>query len=250
MYLDVPFWHSPHTAQSTGQPRIDGRDGGGAHSVWGAMDKGEFVRACQEGGPRIESALKALYRDYGGPLLREAWLCLRDTEAARDLLQDTLLKAWRRCEGFRAESELFPWLKQVLRHGAIDRLRAQPDQVSVDDGAGALWPAVEAALRDSRPGEWQEPERLAQQRQCDEVYRRCAARFAADHPQAAQLIRWVVEDELTPADVAQLLQRSPGATREYISQCRKKARLYFADWYRLVAQAPSADDQAARERAA
>lgn len=146
------------------------------------MDKGEFVRACHEGGPRIESALKALYRDYGGPLLREAWLCLRDADAAQDLLQDTLLKAWRRCAGFRAESELFPWLKQVLRHGAIDRLRAQPDQVSMDEGHGALWHDVEAALRNSRPGRWQEPERLAQQRQSDALYRALRQPFGGRSP--------------------------------------------------------------------
>jgi hypothetical protein len=43
-----------------------------------------------------------------------------------------------------------------------------------------------------------------------------------------------VEDGLTTEDIAHLLDRTPGATREFVSQCRKRARLYLADWYVLA----------------
>lgn len=67
------------------------------------------------------------------------------------------------------------------------------------------------------------------------MFRRCFDAFAAAHPEHATALRWVVEDGLDNAALEQLLGRSPGATREFISQCRKKARPYFADWYALVA---------------
>ena len=35
---------------------------------------------------------------------------------------------------------------------------------------------------------------------------------------------------------AALLERTPGATREFVSQCRKRARRYYAEWYALLAQ--------------
>lgn len=199
------------------------------------MDKDVFIRACREGGPLIEQALVALHRDYSRALLREGWLTLHDHDAALDLLQDTLLKVWRRCGSFRGDSELYPWLKQVLRRGAIDRLRSRHPETALEDANGQTLPEVEAALRDSRSGALDEPLSAAEQRQVEAAYRRCAERFAAEQPQAAEVIRWLAEDDLAPAQIAELLQRSPGATREYISQCRKKARLYFDEWYRLVA---------------
>ena len=193
------------------------------------MDRETFIRACKDGGPAVERALRAMHRSYAGALMREGWLALHDEHEAQDLVQDTLLKAWQRCAGFRGQSELFPWLKQILRHAAIDRLRARPRQSSLDDEAG-----FEDALAEYRPGLDAQPERQALQAEADRLFQACARRFAAEHPEAATVIHWIADDGLTPAQVAELLGRSPGATREYISQCRKKARRCFDPWYRLV----------------
>jgi RNA polymerase sigma-70 factor (ECF subfamily) len=48
---------------------------------------------------------------------------------------------------------------------------------------------------------------------------------------------WVVEDGLSIDDIADLLGRTPGATREFVSQCRKRARLYLGDWYKTATEA-------------
>jgi len=39
---------------------------------------------------------------------------------------------------------------------------------------------------------------------------------------------------LTREEIAALLERTPGATREFISQCRKRARTYLAEWHALA----------------
>ena len=78
----------------------------------------------------------------------------------------------------------------------------------------------------------------------ERVFRRCFDRFRAAHPEHALVLGWVVEDGLDNAAVAALLDRTPGATREFISQCRKKARPHFAPWYALLqGQAPTQDPQ-------
>lgn len=205
------------------------------------MDKLVFMQACREGGRMAETALRSIYRDYAGALLREAWKSLRDEHLARDLLQDTLIKAWRRCASYRGESELFPWLKQMLRHAVIDWLRQARPESSIDDPDSAAAQQFELALREHRGAPANAPEAGLADRQREAVFRRCAERFAAEHPQAAAVIRWIAEDDLGPAEIAQLLGRTPGATREFVSQCRKKARLYFHDWYLLAAGA-SGDD--------
>jgi RNA polymerase sigma factor (sigma-70 family) len=199
------------------------------------MDKAAFMHACREGGHAVESALRTLYRDYAAALRREGWLALRDVDSAHDLIQETLLRAWQHCAGFRGDSELFPWLRQMLRHLAIDRLRRQRPERSIDTVAPTADPELEAALREHRGSAFDEPERAMGERQLEAAYRRCAERFAADEPQAAEVIRWIAEDDLGAAEIAVLLRRSPGATREFISQCRKKARRYFQEWYVLAA---------------
>jgi RNA polymerase sigma-70 factor (ECF subfamily) len=198
------------------------------------MEKGQFMQACREGGVKIEAALRGLHRDYGGALLHEGVRCLGDVDTARDVVQETLLKAWRRCGTFRGESELFPWLRNILRHAAIDWLRQRRPEQPLADAEGRTLPEVEVALRALRGDLAGEPEPWLQGAQLEACFRTCAARFATEQPLAAAVVRWVSKDDLTHVQIAELLQRSPGATREYISQCRKKARVYFRDWYLLV----------------
>jgi RNA polymerase sigma factor (sigma-70 family) len=197
------------------------------------MHRADFMRACRDGGDALALALRQMLQDYGGALRREALRCLGEAEAAADLMQQTLIKAWQACASFRGDSELYPWLKSILRHALLDRLR-QRQAEALDDEDGELRPEVERALQQLRPAP--RPEELLAQQQRAAVWRRCAEQFEREQPQAAAVLRWVVEDGLTPAEIAGLLERSPGATREFISQCRKKARHYFADWYAMLGE--------------
>ena len=72
------------------------------------------------------------------------------------------------------------------------------------------------------------------QRQLAACFERCWDKFIESSPEHALVISWIAEDNLTHEQIAALLGRSPGATREFISQCRKRARLYLADWYALA----------------
>ena len=200
------------------------------------MDKHHFIQACRDGGSGLEQALRLLQRAAVVALQREATLSLGDAETARDLTQDTLIKVWRRCAQFRGDSELYPGLKRILRHAVIDKLRARTDEQPLADEQGQPFAEVEAALRASAGRAADTPEQSVAADELERVYRDCLARMAADHPLAANVIRWIAEDDLTHAEIAALLGRAPGATREYISQCRKKARRYFHAWYVLAAQ--------------
>jgi RNA polymerase sigma factor (sigma-70 family) len=201
------------------------------------VDRADFMRACRDGGQRLAQALAGLQRDYGRALLHEAMAALGDLQAARDLLQDTLIKAWQRCAQYRGESELYPWLKSALRHGATDLLRRRRPEQPLTDEQGRVLAEVETALQQLRPAS--APEQQASDAQLERLYRSCQANFQRDHPAAANVVRWIAEDGLGADELATLLQRSPGATREYLSQCRKKARVYFRDWYLLASAAPA-----------
>ena len=81
------------------------------------------MQACREGGRAIEQALRALDAAYFDVLFREGVRTLRDAAAARDAVQETFIKVWRRCSTFQAQSELLPWIRAILRNDMLDRLR-------------------------------------------------------------------------------------------------------------------------------
>lgn len=191
------------------------------------------MRACREGGAAIEQALRQLDRSYFRALLRESLRGLRDPESARDLVQDTFIKVWLRCATFQGDSELLPWMKAILRYGLLDRLRKSADEVALeseDEQSGETQLRLAQLAEQSVP----RPDSTAARAQLDECFRRCWRRFEAASPSHALVIAWIVEDGLTHDEIGELLGRTPGATREFISQCRKRARLHLREWYELA----------------
>lgn len=197
------------------------------------MDRDAFIRACREGGTAIERALRELDRSFFARLYQIGMQSLHDADAAKDLVQDTFIKVWQRCATFRGDSELLPWIKVILRHGAIERLRRRNLEVPLEDDQGLTGEAALGIVNLSLESH-DTPERAAEQRERAEAFSRGWAQFQKDDPLHASVMVWIVEDGLSNDDIAQLLERAPGATREFISQCRKRVRLYLTEWYALA----------------
>src|SRR5258707_5191903 len=72
-------------------------------------------------------AISTLWRLHGGALLRFALkLTLGDRQRAEDIVQETLLRAWRHPEVVDGREQLIrAWLFTVTRHVAIDMWRAR-----------------------------------------------------------------------------------------------------------------------------
>ncbi|MBW1603214.1 sigma-70 family RNA polymerase sigma factor [Streptomyces sp. JJ66] len=87
-----------------------------------------------------DALIRALYDEHAGPLygfvLR---LVGGDRHRAEDVVQETLLRAWRNAEQLRhATGSVRPWLVTVARRIVIDghrSRRARPQEVSVEGGA-------------------------------------------------------------------------------------------------------------------
>jgi DNA-directed RNA polymerase specialized sigma24 family protein len=148
-------------------------------------------------------------------------------------VQETFIKVWQRCATFRGESELLPWIKTILRHGAIERLRKPVREVPMEDETG-LTPEAAQRIWEISVERNPTPERAARRSEQARCFAEGWSRFQREDPLHANVMTWVVEDGLSTEDVAGLLGRTPGATREFISQCRKRARIYLSDWYNLA----------------
>lgn len=203
-----------------------------------------FAQACREGGRLIEAWLRVVDREHGARFYREAAAALRSWQAAEDVVQEAMVKVWQRCATFHGPGDPVAWIHQVVRHTLLDALRQRsaqaPREEPLQGDDGLLTPQAEQAVVGLSLARADAPEQALAERQVEAVFRQCFERFAAEHPQHATVLRWVVEDGLDNAAIEALLERSPGATREFISQCRKKSRPFFAPWYALVNPAPGA----------
>ncbi|RFU43353.1 sigma-70 family RNA polymerase sigma factor [Actinomadura logoneensis] len=83
-----------------------------------------------------ERLLRALYREHGGPLLGYVLrLTGGDRPQAEDVVQETLLRAWRHPEALSGRP-VRPWLFTVARNLVVDAhraRRARPPETGIDE---------------------------------------------------------------------------------------------------------------------
>lgn len=140
------------------------------------------------------------------PSLRRYALGLTgNREAADDLVQETMERAWRRLAFWRGEGELRAWLFSILHNAFVDRLRAErrsPTQPLAEDED----PPVRATQED-----------LLQVRDLD----RALARLAPEHREVVLL---VAVEQMSYAEVATALSIPIGTVMSRLSRARTKLR--------------------------
>ena len=88
-----------------------------------ASDEAFLVAAIARG---EIAALDQLYRRYRADAFALASALMRNPHAAEDVVQDAFLRAWRRAASYQpARGPVRSWLLAIVRHIAIDQLRAR-----------------------------------------------------------------------------------------------------------------------------
>ena len=107
-----------------------------------------------------EHALAELSSLYGARIYQLAFRYMRNHEDAEEVVQDVLLKVFRKIELFRGDSALSSWVYRITFNTAMSRLRrarlsrlAEVTEVEIgtsihEDGSGALDPADWSQMAD------------------------------------------------------------------------------------------------------
>jgi RNA polymerase sigma factor (sigma-70 family) len=96
-----------------------------------AFDHAEALRACARG---ERWALRALYEHEAPRLLGVALRIVRDRALAEDVLHDAFVSVWTRAASFDpARGAARGWIHSIVRHRALDVVRAGARMVGVDE---------------------------------------------------------------------------------------------------------------------
>lgn len=108
-------------------------------------------------------------------MLGFAKLQLRNTEAAEDMVQDTIEAALRGARSFAGRSSLKTWVFAILRNRIVDHIRQtakviplsslEQEEAEWEDRLDALFDANGAWSEAARPTAWPRPEERLQQQQ-------------------------------------------------------------------------------------
>ncbi len=177
-------------------------------------------------------AVERLYLEYGGRIRNYYRLHGASPADAENWLHETFVRVLRSIDTLRDHSRLAAWLWRTARNVMIDAMRSANRLPSVDG-------EMSETLCDKRDG----PVEQLEHTQIDECVRRGFDRFAARYPECAQCLVWATVDGLTMQELAELIGRSEGATREYLSQCRKKLRPYLESCFASLTESPDDSDR-------
>ena len=144
-----------------------------------------------------ETAMRLFYERHKamvGRLTKAAGVPLAD---ARELVQETFVRAWRGAGSFRREASAAAWLRGIARHLIADHVDAAVKARHVF--APAPDAEEDAATASSEPG----PERLAELAQARRCIDQCMRKLSAPHREVLALR--VCGAELKESEVARLL---------------------------------------------
>lgn len=176
-----------------------------------AIDEAALLKQIAMGGHDAREALKPLYHYYA-PRFRAFYLRRGLAHAdADELCQEAFIKIARSTGAAGIIRSPRAWLWRVARSVMLDFLKRSNVEQSVDDWSELVEPEDQQARFD---------EQLGLKRCVEKQF----AEFSRRHTEGSQVVSWAVVEGFTAVEIAELIGRSHGATREFLSQMKKHLR--------------------------
>jgi RNA polymerase sigma-70 factor (ECF subfamily) len=173
-----------------------------------------------------ESAINEFFNTYFSRLYRFAATRMRDDDAARDSVQQTLCRALRKIDTYRGEAALFTWLCQICRSQLSDYFEYQGRQakrfVPVEDD-----PHIQAAL-DAMASPDADPQLVAGRSEISRLVQVVLDRLPVRYGDA---LEWKYVDGLSVDEIAQRMNLQHGAAQSLLQRARLAFREMFEQLY-------------------
>lgn len=179
----------------------------------------ELVHRAQQDDER---SFGELVTRYESKVYSLAMKMLRNPEDAEDVLQDTFLRAYRGIKSFKGNSTFSTWIYRITANSALMRLRKkQLPQVSIEDSDERETPI---SIADWAPGPVEQLLNQEMQKVMDEA-------INALPPEFRQVFILRDVEELSNADVAEILDLSVAAVKSRLHRARLKVRNRLAQYF-------------------
>lgn len=159
---------------------------------------------------RVE-ALNYLYARYGSLLLVYLSARLHDRQWAEEVLQDVMLIAWNGAGNFQGRSSVKTWLFTIARNQSVNaytRRKPGPDPLDPElPGPGGF-----------------SPEQLLERSQTGAALQEAILQLPEEQRETLELLFF---QELSQAEVAQVMQVAPGTIKSRLSRARANLRKFF-----------------------
>ena len=179
------------------------------------MDAQRSFTMIRQGGKLRDQGVTSLYRRYAAHFRKFYLYQGLNVADADDIVQEAFVNIVRHCNTYNGDSPLEAWLWRIARNCMNDhfrRTKARPAENLDDDGWDALEQESEAMRTVDAP---------PAKESLEDCVERGFAEFAKKFSERAHVLSLVMEGFDT-AHIAATIQRTPGATREFISQSRKR----------------------------
>ena len=181
-----------------------------------------LIADLKASGARRREAMARLYRCQAPRLAAYYRGQGADRALADDWVQDTFLRVMRGVGSLEADAAFTGWMWAIARNVMVDARRRKDGRLASLDEPGegglALWETVACGQAG--------PDEALEQLQHAALVGRQFSAFHRDFPERARCIAWSCREDMSMGELASAIGRNVGATREYLSQCRKKARVY------------------------
>jgi RNA polymerase sigma-70 factor (ECF subfamily) len=169
-----------------------------------------------------ERAFGELVSRYESKVYSLALKMLRNPEDAEDVLQDTFLRAYRGIKSFKGNSTFSTWVYRITANSALMRLRKrQLPTVSIDDADEREAPIN---IADWAPGP-------VEQMLNQETQAAMTEAIEALPPEFRQVFVLRDIEELSNAEVAEILDLSVAAVKSRLHRARLKVRNRLATYF-------------------
>jgi RNA polymerase sigma-70 factor (ECF subfamily) len=151
------------------------------------------------------------------------WLATRivnRTEEAEDIVQQALLKAFRKLSGFRGESQMRTWLNAIVKNTAREYMRGQRGRtfISLESPASADEGSDEMEIVDRGLN----PEEYCEHREREQIL---AAAIGGMGPTNREVVEMCVFQELPYMEVATTLNVSLSTVKSRMFRSRRDLRM-------------------------